>query len=49
MSKEIKFVCEDCGEKPEIDKKQSNKNWNVYQNKPCKHCGGKITIKTLEK
>ncbi len=42
---EITFVCEKCGKEPVLNKEQSNQNWKVYDNKPCVHCGGKLTIK----
>jgi len=41
---EIKFVCSDCGKEAEKDKKQSNENWNVFPNVPCKYCGGKMKL-----
>jgi len=42
---EIKFICKKCGKEPEINKEMSNENWSVIDNKPCKFCGGKLTIK----
>jgi len=42
---EIKMVCEKCGLEPEPNKKKSNENWVVVDNKPCRSCGGKLTIK----
>ncbi len=48
MSKiEVTMVCEECGKDGEIDKKQSNKNWNVYKTE-CTGCGGKIVPKVTE-
>jgi DNA-directed RNA polymerase subunit RPC12/RpoP len=45
MSMEIKYVCEKCGKEPQKNESKSNKNWKVYDNKPCEYCGGKLTIK----
>jgi len=44
---EIKMICSKCGKEPEINKKMSNENWKVIDNKPCVHCGGKLTIKII--
>lgn len=45
--KELYLVCKDCGAKPEINKKMSSENWNVYDNKPCKWCGGEMILNVL--
>ena len=38
--KEIKMICDKCGEEQKPDLSMSNENWKVYNNEPCK-CGGK--------
>ena len=38
------FVCDKCGEKQKPDKKESNKNWEVFPNKKCS-CGGTYKLK----
>ena len=43
----IEIVCEDCGKKPKVNKEMSNENWIVTDNKPCKKCGGKLTLKVI--
>ena len=40
----IKLVCENCGKEAQSNKKLSNKNWTVIDNKPCEYCGGKLKI-----
>lgn len=37
--KQIKMRCNKCHKELTPDKEQSNKNWNVFPNKPCE-CGG---------
>lgn len=46
--KQIKFICSKCGKEPEPNKKKSTEQWKVIDNKPCVHCGGKLTIKIGE-
>lgn len=41
----IKFICDNCGKEPKKNEKESNKNWTVFDNKPCEYCGGELTIK----
>ena len=50
MEQLIEIECEDCGEEPEVDEKQSNENWKVFKNtgKTCK-CGGKFKFITHTK
>ena len=42
----IKMVCSKCKKTPYKNKKNSNNNWSVYDNKPCEFCGGKLKIDT---
>ena len=35
--------CVKCDKKQKSDSKESNENWEVFQNAPCK-CGGKFQI-----
>lgn len=45
--KEIKFICNKCGEEQKKDEKQSNKNWSVYDAKEKCKCGGSFKPKLL--
>lgn len=40
----IKMICSKCGKEPKINKEMSNENWQVVDNKPCIHCGGKLRM-----
>ena len=44
---EIVMVCKKCGKEAPINKEKSNKNWIVYDNKPCE-CGGEYTMKLVK-
>ena len=43
----LKFLCNKCGKEQRPDKKQSNKNWEVFPNVPCS-CGGEFELKIKE-
>jgi hypothetical protein len=47
----IIFVCKKCGKEQKRNEKKSNKNWNIFENKPCQFCGGECTldIKNIDK
>jgi hypothetical protein len=49
MKKEVFFVCSICGKEAKKNEEQSNKNWSVFDNKPCVYCGGDLTIKIVKK
>ena len=34
--------------KPKKNEKESNENWDVFENKPCEYCGGELIIKVIE-
>jgi hypothetical protein len=40
----IKMVCSKCGCEPKRNESMSNHQWDVYDNKPCEFCGGKIEM-----
>lgn len=40
---EIIFVCKKCGKEAGKNEKDSNENWEVYNNK-CKYCGGELKV-----
>ena len=40
----IEKKCVKCGSKQEKDKKKSNENWEVYDNKAKCKCGGKYEL-----
>ncbi len=44
----IKMKCNKCGKYQEPDKKQSNQNWNIFLNIPCK-CSGKFEFTLIDK
>jgi hypothetical protein len=39
----VEMRCVKCDKKQKSDSKESNENWEVFQNAPCK-CGGKFQI-----
>jgi len=38
----VKVVCSVCGKVPKRNERQSDKTWDVYDNKPCQYCGGTL-------
>jgi hypothetical protein len=44
----IKIICKNCCKEPEFNKKESNENWTVVDNIPCKYCGGQLTFRLEE-
>jgi DNA-directed RNA polymerase subunit RPC12/RpoP len=40
----VKYICENCGTKAEMDKEVTTRYWVAYKNK-CQECGGKIVTK----
>ena len=38
----VKVVCSICGKVPKRNERQSDKTWDVYDNKPCQYCGGTL-------